>query len=189
MTSASRGSPADGGTAPASVRGLASPMALVWQPERRPLAALFGDWWAHSPDRFIRGNERTGRGGFRASPFLSGTIRPSFMGLVVKRNPVCLNCLLCPTGKLSLPHAVGTAPGQRVPGAGRSLPVHLASPPPSTHSPERDPDVGPSSLLQVCRGCHFSRGRGDSLRRACRLASPLRVLRGLRWLVRRQFRR
>ena len=54
------------------------------------------------------------------------------MGPVVKHDPICLNCLLCPTGKLSLPHAVGTAPGQRVPGAGRSLPVHLASPPPST---------------------------------------------------------
>ena len=62
---------------------------------------------------------------------------------------------------------------------------------PSNHSPERDPDVGPSSQLQVCRNCHVSRGCCDGLRCACRLAPPLPFLlwvvgRFVRWFLGRE---
>ena len=64
---------------------------------------------------------------------------------------------------------------------------------PSNHSPERDPDVGPSSQLQVCRNCHVSRGCCDGLRCACRLAPSLPFLlrvigRFLRRFLRRELR-
>ena len=135
MTSASRGSPADGGKVPASVRGMALPGGAGLAAREASPRGLARDWWANPPDRLSRGDEGNRGGGFRAPPFLSVTTHPSFMGLVVKHDPVCLNCLLCPIGKLSLAYAVGTAPGQRVPGAGRSLPVHFASPPPFTIHP------------------------------------------------------